>query len=59
MILKKYLKRALETVAGFIQVLAEWLGIHAEFLKLHPDRSIDWMREAWERTAPARPYHPC
>ncbi len=58
MILKEYQQRALETVAAFLQRLAEWRGTQAEFLRTHPDRTIDWVREAWEKTVRRRPYSP-
>ncbi len=58
MILKEYQKRALESVDKFLQRLAEWRGAQADFLQTHPDRAIDWVREAWEKTVPAHPYSP-
>ena len=58
MILKEYQKRALETVGEFLQRLAEWRGTQAEFLQTHPDRTIDWVREAWDKTVPTRRYFP-
>ncbi len=58
MILKEYQKRALETVGEFLQRLAEWRSTQAEILQTHPNRTIDWVREAWDKTVPAHPYSP-
>ena len=58
MILKEYQKRALETVGEFLERLAEWRGKHAKALEADPDWNIDWVRQAWEKTAPARAYVP-
>ena len=58
MILKEYQKRALETVGEFLERLAHWRGKHAKALEADPDWNIDWVRQAWEKTAPARAYVP-
>ena len=54
MILKEYQKRALDRVAEFVERLVEWRDKAEKVREIDPD--FDWVRRAWEKTAPGRPY---
>ena len=58
MILKEYQKRTLATVREFLEGLAEWRGKAAAALEAVPELDLDWVRKAWEKSVPARVYHP-
>ena len=58
MILKEYQKRTLATVREFLEGLAEWRGKAAAALEVDPELDFDWVRKAWEKSIPARIYHP-
>ena len=54
MFLKDYQKRALDRVGEFAEALAEWREKAEKVREIDPD--FDWVRRAWETTAPTRPY---
>lgn len=56
--LKEYWKRTLATVREFLEGLTEWCDTTAAILAIDPKMSADWMRRAWEKSAPSRIYHP-
>ena len=57
MILKEYQVRALAVVRQFLEELAKWRSKEARLHEIDADFNLDWAREAWERTSPAkRPY---
>ena len=58
MILKEYQKRTLATVREFLEGMGEWRGKAAAALELDPELDFDWVRKAWEKSVPARIYHP-
>ena len=58
MVLKEYQKRTLATVREFLEGLAEWRGRAAAVLEVDPEMDFDWVRKAWEKSVPARIYHP-
>ena len=58
MILKEYQKRTLATVREFLAGLTEWRDRTAAILAIDPEMSVDWVRKAWEKSAPSRIYHP-
>ena len=58
MVLKEYQKRTLATVREFLEGLAEWRGRAAAALDIDPELDFDWVRKAWEKSVPARIYHP-
>ena len=58
MILKEYQKRTLATVREFLEGLAEWRGRATAALEIDPELDFDWVRKAWEKSVPARIYHP-
>ena len=58
MVLKEYQKRTLATVREFLEGLAEWRGRAAAALEIDPELDFDWVRKAWEKSVPARIYHP-
>lgn len=59
MILKEYQIRALAAVRQFLEELAKWRSKEAQLHEIGADFNLDWAREAWERTSPARrPYQP-
>lgn len=55
MILKEYQVRALAAVREFLEQLATWRSKEARLRELGGGFDLDWAREAWERTSPARP----
>ena len=59
MVLKEYQKRTLATVREFLERLVEWRGKAAAALEVDPELDFDWARKAWEKSIPARTYHPC
>ena len=58
MVLKEYQKRTLATVRELLERLVEWRGKAAAALEVDPELDFDWVRKAWEKSVPARPYHP-
>ena len=58
MVLKEYQKRTLATVREFLEGLAEWRSRAATILAVDPEMDVDWVRKAWEKSAPARIYQP-
>ena len=58
MFLKEYQKRALDRVGEFVEALAEWRGKAEKAREVDPELTFDWVRRAWEKTVPARPYLP-
>jgi superfamily II DNA or RNA helicase len=54
MILKEYQKRVLDRVGEFVERLVEWRDKAEKVREIDPD--FDWVRRAWEKTAPSRPY---
>ena len=58
MILKEYQRRTLATVREFLEGLAKWRGNAAAALEAVPELDFDWVRKAWEKSIPARAYHP-
>ena len=58
MVLKEYQKRTLATVRELLERLVEWRGKAAAALEVDPELDFDWVRKAWEKTVPARTYHP-
>ena len=56
MILKEYQKRVLDRVGEFVERLVEWRDKAEKVREIDPD--FDWVRRAWEKTAPSRPYLP-
>ena len=58
MILKEYQQQALERVRAFLGHLAESREQAKRVRELHPDTAVDWVREAWEKTAPSSPCTP-
>ncbi len=54
MILKEYQRRAMDRVSEFVERLAEWRDKAEKVREIDPD--FDWVRRAWEKTAPSRPY---
>ncbi len=58
MILKEYQKRTLEIVRGFVQHLAEWREKDIEARGHDPEWEFDWVKRAWDKTVPGRPYLP-
>ena len=58
MILKEYQQRSLAAVREFLETLAEWRGRAAAALEFDSGLDFDWVRKAWEKSAPARIYQP-
>ena len=58
MVLKEYQKRTLATVRELLERLVEWRGKATAALEVDPELDFDWVRKAWEKTVPARRYHP-
>ena len=58
MFLKEYQKRALERIGEFAEALAEWREKAEKAREGDPELTFDWVRRAWETTAPTRPYLP-
>ena len=56
MYLKEYQKRALATVQEFLEELTNWRDRAEKALKLDPELNIDWVSEAWKKTARGRAY---
>ena len=56
MYLKEYQKRALATVREFLEELTNWRDRAEKALKLDPELNIDWVSEAWKKTARGRAY---
>ncbi len=56
MILKEYQKRALADVRHFLEHLTEQHEKVASVLKDHPDLDVDWVHQAWKKSAPSRTY---
>jgi hypothetical protein len=54
MILKEYQKRVLDRVGELVERLVEWRDKAEKVREIDPD--FDWVRRAWEKTAPSRPY---
>ena len=57
MILKEYQQRALAAVRGLVEELARQRGKAAKARAVDPEWKLDWAREAWEASVPARPYN--
>lgn len=58
MILKEYQQQALERVRAYLGHLAESREQAKRVRELHPGMTVDWVREAWEKTAPSSPCTP-
>ena len=56
MYLKEYQKRALATVREFLEELTNWRDKAEKALKLDPELKVDWVSEAWKKTARGRAY---
>lgn len=58
MILKEYQRRTLAAVRDFLERLALWRSKEAAAREFDAEMDFDWVRKAWEKTVPARPYTP-
>lgn len=56
MFLKEYQKRALATVQEFLEELTKWRDKAEKALELDPELKVDWVSEAWKKTARGRAY---
>ena len=52
--LKEYQRRALETIRGYLELLAAW----RKKAEANPDLEIDFPSKAWEKAGMTRPYLP-
>ena len=58
MILKEYQERTLETVRGFLDQLADSREQDGAARSQNPEWGFDWVKRAWGKTVPERPYLP-
>ena len=58
MMLKEFQKTALEEVRRLLDLLVQSRQKEAKFREIEPDFTLDWARDAWERSGTARPYLP-
>ena len=56
--LEEYQKRTLATVREFLEGQTEWRDRTAAIFAIDPEMSVDWVRNAWEKSAPSRIHHP-
>ncbi len=55
MILKDYQRRTLAATGGLLDHLAHYRAEDAKARARNPEWGFDWVRRAWEKSAPARP----
>ena len=58
MILKEYQERTLETVRGFLDQLADSREQDRAARSQNPEWGFDWVKRAWGKAVPERPYLP-
>ncbi len=56
MILKDYQRRAMASVAGFLEQLAHFRAKDAEARSHDPEFGFDWVKRAWNQSVPGRQY---